>query len=155
MCGRCTLRVNSRDLTEVFATLNDIDWTPRYNIAPTQTVVAIRPQEKGKGLPMDECKQRLLDSIERAFHGVELGAGASLHEAKTIDDYGTTAQRLPARDRDEKHDWRKLIDDSELVKACRLGALSFFDAAGLKFHLPACQPQSARKTPPAGAGGVA
>src|SRR5262249_42206233 len=47
MCGRYTLRVNSRDLTEVFATLNSIEWTPRYNIAPTQTVVAVRQAEKG------------------------------------------------------------------------------------------------------------
>jgi len=27
------LRANSHDLTEVFATLNSIEWTPRFNIA--------------------------------------------------------------------------------------------------------------------------
>ena len=87
---------------------------------------------------MDDRQQRLLDSIERAFHGVELGNGVSLHEAKVVDDYDTRAQRLAARTSDEKHDWRKLIDDPKLLQLCRLGALSFFDAAGLKFHLPAC-----------------
>jgi putative SOS response-associated peptidase YedK len=49
MCGRYTLRANAHDLTEVFSTLNEIEWTPRYNIAPTQTVAAVRQQEKGKG----------------------------------------------------------------------------------------------------------
>jgi putative SOS response-associated peptidase YedK len=47
MCGRYTLRTKASDLTEVFATLNEIEWSPRYNIAPTQTVVAVRQQEKG------------------------------------------------------------------------------------------------------------
>jgi len=36
MCRRYTLRANAHDLTEVFAALNEVEWTPRYNIAPTQ-----------------------------------------------------------------------------------------------------------------------
>jgi hypothetical protein len=94
---------------------------------------------------MDDRQQHLLDSIERAFHGVELGDGVSLHEATVVDDYGTPAQRLAARKSDEKRDWRKLIDDPELLRSCRLGALSFFDAAGLKFHLPACLSQAVKE----------
>jgi putative SOS response-associated peptidase YedK len=42
MCGRYTLRTSAADLAEVFAVLNAIEWTPRFNIAPTQTVVAVR-----------------------------------------------------------------------------------------------------------------
>ena len=30
------------DLAKVFAVLNTADWTPRFNIAPTQTVIAVR-----------------------------------------------------------------------------------------------------------------
>jgi len=47
MCGRYTLRVSPAELAEIFATLNQIEWTPRYNIAPTQTVVAVRQAEQG------------------------------------------------------------------------------------------------------------
>jgi putative SOS response-associated peptidase YedK len=49
MCGRYTLRVSPAELAEIFAVLNEIEWSPRYNIAPTQTVVAVRPAEQGGG----------------------------------------------------------------------------------------------------------
>jgi hypothetical protein len=89
---------------------------------------------------VDETQQRLLDRIERAFTGVELGDGVSLRETEVIDDYGSDQERLAARALDEKFDWRKLIDSPDLVRYCSLGygGLCFFDAAGLRFHLPAC-----------------
>jgi putative SOS response-associated peptidase YedK len=62
MCGRYTLRANSHDLTEVFAALNEIEWTPRYNIAPTQTVVAVRQDEQGKGRELALMKWGLIPS---------------------------------------------------------------------------------------------
>jgi uncharacterized protein DUF6714 len=89
---------------------------------------------------VDERQQRLLDHIGRAFGGVELGDGVSLHETSVIDDYGTTEERVAARMPDEKLDWRKLIDDADVSRLCGIGpsGLCFFDAAGLRFHLPAC-----------------
>jgi putative SOS response-associated peptidase YedK len=45
MCGRYTLRVSPAELAEIFETLRTIEWSPRYNIAPTQTVVAVRQSE--------------------------------------------------------------------------------------------------------------
>jgi putative SOS response-associated peptidase YedK len=42
MCGRFTLRATPAQLAEIFAVLRSADLTPRYNIAPTQTVAAIR-----------------------------------------------------------------------------------------------------------------
>jgi putative SOS response-associated peptidase YedK len=42
MCGRFTLRTPSRDLVEIFQLLRSLDISPRYNIAPTQPVLAIR-----------------------------------------------------------------------------------------------------------------
>ncbi len=44
MCGRYTLATNPRLFAEVFAVARtfDDDWTPAYNIAPTQKVLCIR-----------------------------------------------------------------------------------------------------------------
>jgi putative SOS response-associated peptidase YedK len=50
MCGRYTLRVSPAELAEIFETLRTIEWSPRYNIAPTQTVVAVRQGEQGREL---------------------------------------------------------------------------------------------------------
>jgi putative SOS response-associated peptidase YedK len=48
MCGRFTLRTNPRDWAEVFAVVRQLeaDWTPAYNIAPTQKVVCVRDAEE-------------------------------------------------------------------------------------------------------------
>ena len=86
---------------------------------------------------MEERRQRLLAAIEEAFRGVELSDGVSLHETVVIDDYGSTEERQAARERDEKQDWRKLIGAPELARIGGVGGLSFYDAAGLRFHLPA------------------
>jgi putative SOS response-associated peptidase YedK len=45
MCGRFTLRTNARDLVEVFQLLRTVELSPRYNIAPTQSVAVIRQIE--------------------------------------------------------------------------------------------------------------
>ena len=42
MCGRYRLTARERYLAEHFGIDNDIEWAPRYNIAPTQQVVVIR-----------------------------------------------------------------------------------------------------------------
>lgn len=86
---------------------------------------------------MSEDQRRLLRLIEDAFSGVELGDGVSLHETVVIDLYGDPEERQAARAPDEKHDWRKLVDDAELIRTTGVGGLSFYDAAGLRFHLPA------------------
>lgn len=83
---------------------------------------------------MTEHQRGLLRQIEDAFSGVKLGEGVSLHETVVIDLYGTCQERRAARVPDEKHDWRKLVGDPELTRLC---GLSFYDAIGLRFHLPA------------------
>ena len=75
--------------------------------------------------------------IEDAFSGVRLGNGVGLHESVVIDNHGTDAQRTKARSEDEQIDWRKLVDDLGLCRFSYRGGLSFFDAEGLRFHLPA------------------
>src|SRR5215471_3842270 len=49
MCGRYTLRVSPAELAEIFAVLKSIEWSPRFNIAPTQTVPIVRPTLEGDG----------------------------------------------------------------------------------------------------------
>lgn len=46
MCGRYTLRTPAARLAEQFQFGNELDWQPRYNIAPTQKVVAVRKAEE-------------------------------------------------------------------------------------------------------------
>ena len=43
MCGRFTLRTPMSKIAEVFGLDETLDVEPRYNVAPTQQVVAIRP----------------------------------------------------------------------------------------------------------------
>jgi putative SOS response-associated peptidase YedK len=42
MCGRFTLRAPTKAIVEAFGLLNAPDLKPRFNIAPTQQVAAIR-----------------------------------------------------------------------------------------------------------------
>lgn len=50
MCGRFTLRTRANQLLlELGAEDASIDWSPRYNIAPTQKVMAVRHRYKGEG----------------------------------------------------------------------------------------------------------
>jgi putative SOS response-associated peptidase YedK len=60
MCGRYTLRVSPAELAEIFGVLETIEWSPRYNIAPTQTVAAVRPQEHGSGRELALLKWGLI-----------------------------------------------------------------------------------------------
>ncbi len=54
MCGRFRLGKGREALKKFFGTYNDIEWEPRYNIAPTQDVVAVRqdPREPRRALSL-------------------------------------------------------------------------------------------------------
>jgi putative SOS response-associated peptidase YedK len=52
MCGRFTLRTNARDLVEIFQQLHEVELSPRYNVAPTQSVAVIRQVERHRELSM-------------------------------------------------------------------------------------------------------
>lgn len=78
--------------------------------------------------------QKLVAAIRQAFAEVELGDGIGLWQAQAIDDYEDEATRLLARERDEKLDWARIPLDSLTYAE---SSLSFFDAAGMRFHLPA------------------
>ncbi len=74
------------------------------------------------------------DGICSAFSGVRLGGGVGLREAQGLDAYEDEASRAVRRRDDEKDDWR-IIRPADLNR-CN-SSLSFFDAEGMRFHLPA------------------
>jgi len=84
-----------------------------------------------------EKEKQLLALIAEAFKDVRLEDGVSLHETIVIDNYGSKDAMMRARSRDEKMDWQKLIHDPELLEVNGIGGLAFYDAKGLRFHLPA------------------
>ncbi|MEM9537555.1 MAG: DUF6714 family protein [Cyanobacteria bacterium P01_A01_bin.3] len=73
-------------------------------------------------------------AIATAFQGVTLGDGIGLWEAQAIDDYETDLVRAEQRCGDEKSDWQVLSRDC--LRRC-YSSLCFFDADGMRFHLPA------------------
>lgn len=77
---------------------------------------------------------QLIKDIESAFEAVVLGDGVGLWQGQALDDYATTDEVQAARDKDEKHDWRRLAPKD--LNRCH-SSLSFFDAYGMRFHLPA------------------
>jgi len=79
-------------------------------------------------------KEQIIERIEKAFSGVVLGNGVGLWQAQAIDDYEAVSEQKRARLKDEKEQWSKL-SGAELQR-CH-SSLSFFDADGMRFHLPA------------------
>lgn len=77
---------------------------------------------------------KLILEIQEAFAGVVLGVGVGLREAQGLDDYESEEACAGYRELDEKEDWAKIR--SEDLNECN-SSLSFFDAEGMRFHLPA------------------
>jgi len=48
MCGRYNLVTDAEGLADFFDLVNQIEWRPRYNIAPSQPILAIRPSPAGR-----------------------------------------------------------------------------------------------------------
>jgi len=82
--------------------------------------------------PLD--KPTVIAAITAAFAEVSLGEGIGLWEAQAIDDYEPAAVQQRHRAQDEKHNWRTI--PPEVLQRCH-SSLSFFDADGMRFHLPA------------------
>ncbi len=81
-----------------------------------------------------EMLEQLKEKIRVAFTSVRLGSGVGLREAQAIDDYANDETRAKYRETDEKDDWQA-IGTTELNECS--SSLSFFDAEGMRFHLPA------------------
>jgi hypothetical protein len=84
-------------------------------------------------------KEELISRIAQAYAGVVLGDGVGLNEGQAIDDYESDELRRNKREKDEKSNWNDL--DPLDLQSCS-SSLSFFDAKGMRFHLPAYLVQS-------------
>ena len=80
------------------------------------------------------AKEDVIKEIKSAFSGVVLANGIGLWEAQAIDDYESQEVQNKNREKDEKDDWSLLSNDE--LQRCH-SSLSFFDADGMRFHLPA------------------
>lgn len=81
-----------------------------------------------------KATEEVARQIEAAFSGVTLGNGVGLQEAQGLDDYADAVTCAGYREADEKEDWRHI--PAEALNRCH-SSLSFFDAKGMRFHLPA------------------
>ncbi len=77
MCGRYTLRQTSTELAEFFELFHEPAWTPRYNIAPTQSVLTIRATQENNGLEAVPMRWGLIPSWAK-----DLKIGSSLINAR-------------------------------------------------------------------------
>jgi len=79
-------------------------------------------------------REELIAEIVRAFDGVTLGYGITLHEAIAIDDYKTQEERMAARRLDKERQWQDV--SAAALLECE-SALSFLDESGFRYYLPA------------------
>ncbi len=77
---------------------------------------------------------QIIEMVKDAFCGVELGNGIGLLQAQAIDNREPDEVQTKWRKEDEKFHWESI--SHELLESCH-SSLSFFDAEGMKFHLPA------------------
>ncbi len=78
--------------------------------------------------------ENISKEIVDAFDGVQLEDGIGLSQANAMDDYEPKEILMRLRENDEKFDWRKIQSD-RLNANC--WSLPYFDAKGMRFHLPA------------------
>ena len=78
--------------------------------------------------------ERVRSAIRAAFSDVVLGNGVGLLQGQALDDYADDADQAKARALDEKNDWSSI--PVKRLNECH-SSLSFFDAEGVRFHLPA------------------
>jgi putative SOS response-associated peptidase YedK len=114
MCGRFRLGKGREALKKHFAVDAEVDWDPRYNIAPTQDVAAIRQDPRNPGRSFSRMRWGLIPNwAEDASIGVRM-----------INARAETAAELPAfRDAlksrrcliaaDGFYEWKKLGKDKQ------------------------------------------
>lgn len=79
-------------------------------------------------------KNQIIKIITCAFQGVQLGKGIGLWQGQAIDNYEINETQAEASKRDEILDWTKIPIAN--LNTCE-AALSYFDAEGMRFHIPA------------------
>ena len=80
-------------------------------------------------------RDTLVAVITAAFDGVLRKEGTTLHQAMAIDDYKPEADQLAARRLDPDRRWQEVPD--EAIEEQLGSPLSFLDAEGFRYYLPA------------------
>lgn len=79
-------------------------------------------------------KKRVAELVRSAFKGVTLGDGVGLRHGQGLDERADEKMLAAYRALDETDDWSAIpIEDLDRYSS----SLSFLDAAGMRFHLPA------------------
>jgi hypothetical protein len=106
-------------------------WKQAWADLHARGFVEVYPNDERK---MTGDKDRVLDLVRSAFRGVTLGNGVGLRQGQGLDDYADDCTLASYRAQDEKNDWSAIpVAD---LDSC-YSSLSFFDAEGMRFHLPA------------------
>jgi hypothetical protein len=113
---------------EPFPTKSDIDEMKARGFDRATSEAARLGMERGK------VADSICEMIHTAFAGVTLGNGIGLQQAQGIDDYEDEETCAKWRLEDEKEGWARI--SSHRLNVCN-SSLSFFDADGMRFHLPA------------------
>jgi len=112
-------------------TIGPEEWRQEWADLESHGFVEVFPTDQRK---MATEKLRVLDLVRSAFQGVSLGEGVGLLQGQGLDDYADECTLASYRAKDEKHDW-SAIPVADLDRC--YSSLSFFDADGMRFHLPA------------------
>lgn len=82
-------------------------------------------------------KKNAICCIERAFQSTRLEDGMSLSQSVEMDDYRRVISEPNRYELEVANDWKRLIRSSYIQKFCWIGGLTFLDAKGFRFYLPA------------------
>jgi hypothetical protein len=106
-------------------------WKQAWADLETRGFIEVHPTDQRR---MAVEKDRALSLVRSAFQGVTLGKGVGLRQGQGLDDYADERSLATYRAQDEKLDW-SAIPVADLDQC--YSSLSFFDADGMRFHLPA------------------
>jgi hypothetical protein len=106
-------------------------WKQAWSDLVARDFIQVTPNDQRK---MTVDTDRVLTLVRSAFRGVTLGNGIGLRQGRGLDDYADDHTLASYRADDEKNDW-SVIPVAELDRC--YSSLSFFDAEGMRFHLPA------------------
>jgi hypothetical protein len=107
------------------------EWKQAWADLEARGFVEVFPADQRK---IAAGKDRVLGLVRKAFEGVKLGEGVGLRQGQGVDDYADECTLASYRAQDEKDDW-SAIPIADLDRC--YSSLSFFDADGMRFHLPA------------------
>lgn len=69
MCGRTSLKASPEEIAEAFGLREPPDWTPRYNIAPTQPIPIVRMNRAGDARELHAVRFGLVPFWEKSAGG--------------------------------------------------------------------------------------